>query len=62
MQGQEPHGICLLIEPIDLYNVPVVFLHLCVTKGHLVLERLWSQEFHWFQVGVELVDDSQRDL
>lgn len=62
MQGQEPHGIRLLIEPIDLNNIPVVLLHLCVTKGHLILERLWSQELHWFQVGVKLVDDSQGDL
>lgn len=62
MQGEEPFGIRFLIESVDFNDVPVVVLHLGVAEGDLVLERLGSQELHRFQMRMELVDNSQRNL
>lgn len=61
VHGQESLRIRLLVEPVDLHDVPVV-LHLRVAERDLILERLWPQKLHRLQVRVELVDDCQWHL
>lgn len=62
MQGEEPLRIRFLVESVDFHDIPIVVFHLGVAEGDLVLERLRSKELHRFQMRMELVQHSQRDL